>query len=271
MLGIIGAMDVEIELLKQAMGFSASKQLEGSFMKSLDDALDASGQAPFEDEVEGDAAPEHGRIHRYGGLTFYEGAIGTTPCVVVQCGIGMVNAAACTQALIDHFDVSGIINTGVGGSLNPAIDICDIVIGTGAVNHRMDARILGYEEGQTPGMEKVFSCDEALGNAVGIAAAHVGVITHRGIVGSGDVFVADPDLKAHIHAEFDAICCEMEGAAIAQVCAVNGVPCVIVRAISDKADGSEFMDYPVFEKKAANVCAALIKDLAENVLPVTRS
>ncbi len=218
--GIIGAMDVEVELLRAALVDPANTTVAGRL--------------------------------------FTRGQLDGVPCVVVQCGVGMVNAAACTQALIDHFAVDCVINTGVAGSLDASIDIGDVVVATDVVNWAMDVQNLGYAPGQTPGMEQtVFAADPALADAA-VAAAQAGdVRAHRGPIASADKFVRDEEDKAFIARTFSARCCEMEGAAIAQVCAVNRLPFAIVRAISDKADVSVAVDYPVFEAQAARDCAAL--------------
>ncbi len=259
--GIIGAMDVEVALLKEAMGApagadgaAAGDALEAAIDRDLRDA----GQGPL--PAEG-AAPEAGlRVTRVAGMEFCEGSIGGAPCVVVQCGVGMVNAAACAQALIDRFAVDAVVNTGVGGSLDASIDIGDVVLAIDAVNWPMDVANLGYAVGQTPGMDALaFPADAGLRAAAAAAARAEGMAVHEGRVASGDRFVRDADEKERIAAEFDARCCEMEGAAIAQVCHLNGVPCAIVRAISDKADGSDAVDYPVFEAEAARHCAALVR------------
>lgn len=218
--GIIGAMDVEVELLRAALA----------------------------DRVDTTVA----------GRLFSEGVLDGIPCVVVQCGVGMVNAAACTQALIDRFAADCVINTGVAGSLDASIDIGDVVVATDAVNWAMDVQNLGYAPGQTPGMEQTaFPADPALAAAALAAAQAEGVRAHRGRVASADKFVRDDADKALIARTFDARCCEMEGAAIAQVCTANRIPFAILRAISDKADGSMAVDYPVFEAQAARTCAAL--------------
>lgn len=218
--GIIGAMDVEVELLQQAM------------------------------EVEG------GVTHASrAGRDFMEGAIAGVPVVLVQCGVGMVNAAACTQVLLDAFEADAIVNTGVAGSLDASIDIGDLVVATDAVNHLMDVCNLGYEPGQTPGEGLAFPTDEHLRDLAKATAAELGSAVHEGRVASGDRFVRDAAEKERIKQLFDARCCEMEGAAIAQVCALAKAPCLLVRAISDKADGSDAVDYPVFEQRAANTCA----------------
>lgn len=227
--GIIGAMDIEVELLHQAMA----------------------------------ASDPH--VTRVAGMEFWEGAIGDTPCVVVQCGVGMVNAAACTQALIGRFGADAVINTGAGGSLDARINIGDFVVATDAVNWAMDVCNLGYDLGQTPGMQVAFPTDELLGERIAQAARDVaGVGVHRGCVASADRFVRDAAEKDFIARTFGALCCEMEGAAIAQVCFLNDVPCAVVRAISDKADGSDALDYPVFEERAAKHSAAVIRHLLES-------
>ena len=171
----------------------------------------------------------------------------------------MVNAATCAQVLVDRFGVSALLNTGIAGSLDAAINIGDIVVADDAANHIMDVCNLGYAAGQTPGLDTLaFPCSPALSKSVVAAASAIGATAHTGRVASGDRFVRDNFEKLRITETFDAKCCEMEGAAIAQVAWANGVPCAIVRAISDKADGSSSMDYPTFEAQAARNSAALV-------------
>lgn len=223
-IGIIGAMDVEVALLKKQM-------------------------------------QECCEVHTtaFSGMEFIEGVIGQTSVVVVKCGVGMVNAATCTQILIDCFGVEAVLNTGIAGSLDATIEIGDVVVATDAVNHIMDVSNLGYAVGQTPGADTLaFPMDEKLSCAVADAAAKIGVTTHRGRVASGDHFVCSDSEKQRITKAFDAKCCEMEGAAIANVCHLANTPCAIVRAISDKADGSSSVDYPTFEAQAAHHCAELV-------------
>nr|MCR5177878.1 5'-methylthioadenosine/adenosylhomocysteine nucleosidase [Lachnospiraceae bacterium] len=155
-----------------------------------------------------------------------------------------------------------IINTGVAGSLDAAINIGDIVLSTDACYHDVDATIFGYKPGEVPQMGRMeFPADAdlrvALKQAIEKAAPDIGVFEGR--IVSGDQFIADPDRKRRIKETWNALCTEMEGAAIAQAAYLNDIPFCIVRAISDKADGSDVVDYPVFEKKAAADCAALIK------------
>lgn len=259
--GIIGAMDVEVALLKEAMGAPADG-CGATVGDALGAAADHDPHAVGQGPLPGDgAAPAPGpRVTRVAGMDFCEGTIGGVPCVVVRCGVGMVNAAACAQALIDRFAVNAVVNTGVGGSLDATIDIGDVVVATDAVNWPMDVANLGYAAGQTPGMDVLaFPADASLRAAAVTAARAEGVAAHEGRVASGDRFVRDAAEKERIATAFGARCCEMEGAAIAQVCHLNAVPCAIVRAISDKADGSDAVDYPVFEAAAARHCATLVR------------
>ncbi|NPD31349.1 5'-methylthioadenosine/adenosylhomocysteine nucleosidase [Eggerthellaceae bacterium zg-1084] len=229
--GIIAAMEVEAELLK-------------SSMPSV-------------------------RTHHHMSTEFCEGRLGPTDVVVVRSGIGKVNAAMCAQVLVSVFGVSHVINTGIAGSLDARIDIGDLVVSVDAVQHDMDATNFGYEPGVVPQMPigSFFRADEGL-RARALAAARacvpaVGVFEGR--VLSGDCFVADEEVKHCLVEGFQGLCCEMEGAAIAHACALNRVPFVVVRAISDKADGSASMDYPVFEEQAARHCALVVRHMVEHL------
>ena len=223
-IGVIGAMDNEIELLKSSMDVKTTDTLAG--------------------------------------MTYYCGMLSGCPVALVRCGIGKVNAAICAQTLIHCFGAEQIINTGVAGSLDNEIDIGDIVVSRDAVQHDMDVTRLGYKRGDIPGNElSIFPADEKLlKNAMESAAAitpEIRVFTGR--IASGDQFIADSARKQAIIDDFGAMCCEMEGAAIAQVCAQNKVPFVIIRAISDKADASEEVSFQEFEASAAARCAAIVQ------------
>jgi adenosylhomocysteine nucleosidase len=152
------------------------------------------------------------------GMTFFEGTLGATEIVLVQSGIGKVNAAACAQILVDCFEVTHILNTGIAGSLDDAIDIGDIVVSTDALQHDMDATPFGYEAGQVPGLSVMaFPADEAFRamavEAVRTAAPDVKVFEGR--VVSGDQFISSQEKKDAVKAAFGGLCTEMEGAAIA--------------------------------------------------------
>lgn len=197
-------------------------------------------------------------------MTFEEGKLNDTDVVIVRSGIGKVNAGCCVQILIDDFHVTHIINTGVAGSLRAEIDIGDIVVSKDALYHDMDVSPLGYERGVIPQMDtSIFAAD---GKMIEEAVASckktcpdISVFTGR--VVSGDQFIGDRAVKDGITAKFDGYCCEMEGAAIAHASHLNKTPFVILRAISDKADNSAEMDYPTFERKAAEHCAKLVEEL----------
>lgn len=232
-LGIIGAMEIEIESL---LG-----EMEGktSFTRS--------------------------------GSTFWEGTLEGLPVVVVQCGVGKVNAAICTQILCDCCGVSCIINTGVAGSLCPSLDIGDFVVSQDAMYHDFDVHTLDpkYSVGQVPGMDVLaFPADEVLMTCTFAAAEkiHPGH-TKIGRIASGDQFVCRREQKDQIIRDTHALCTEMEGVAVAQTAYRSHVPFVILRAISDKADDSASMDYPTFERiaayRSAQVTRALAKHLAD--------
>lgn len=225
-LGIIGAMPVEVETLKQNM-------------TDLNEVQRA-------------------------GMTFYEGKLEKLPVVVVVCGVGKVNAAMCVQALCDCFAVTHIVNTGVAGSLCAALDIGDLVISRDALYHDFDCQGLNYPIGQVPGIPvRAFAADDkliqwALAAAETVHAGHARV----GTVASGDQFISDKAVKQKIIDTTGALCTEMEGAAIAHASWRNGIPFVVIRAISDKADNSAEMDYPSFEAVAAKHCAAVTQLMA---------
>ena len=228
-LGIIGAMDQEVETLVAAMGNCKEETVAGS--------------------------------------RFFEGTLEGLPAVVVQCGIGKVNAALCAQILCSNYQVTHLVNTGIAGSLSPELDIADLVISQDAMYHDFDCTEFGYPYGQFPRMDTLaFPADEAM-MAWAFAAAEALNPGHAkiGRVASGDQFIAERARKARIKADFDAMCCEMEGAPIAQVCWLNEIPFVIVRAISDKADGSKKVLYPIFEKRSAERCAKIVGELARRM------
>lgn len=228
-LGIIGAMQQEVETLVQALGG-----------KSVSEKC---------------------------GCTVYEGKLEGLDVAIVQCGIGKVNAAICTQILCDCFGVTHLVNTGIAGSLCADLDIGDLVVSRDAMYHDFDCVHFGYPFGKVPGMDVVqFPADDTmLGYAFAAAEAVNPGHTKIGRVASGDQFVADKAKKAQIIRDTQALCTEMEGTAIAQTAYRNGIPFVILRAISDKADDSAEMDYPTFEVIAAHRCAQVTSNLARQL------
>lgn len=229
MLGIIGAMNIEVDSLKNEM--------------------------------------TNTQIQAIAGMEFYQGQIFGKDVVVVKCGIGKVNAAICTQVLIDHFNIDAIVNTGVAGSLNQDIDICDIVISTVAQEHDMNVTALGYDKGIIPDMKvSVFEADKKLIELAktSVDSAGLDVKVFEGKVLSGDQFIGTHEEKNHLKTVFHGDCVEMEGAAIAHAAFLNEMPYLVIRAISDKADGGAQVDYPTFEKKAAANSIKLLKEIIKN-------
>ena len=228
-LGIIGAMEIEVAILKSKL--------------------------------------ENARVTKVGPMEFFEGKLAGCDVVIVMCGVGKVHAAMCTQVLCSRFGVNAIVNTGVAGSLDAELDICDVLVSTDAIQHDMDVTHLGYDVGKVPGLDvQAFPADEkliryAFEASEAIRPGH----TKMGRVATGDQFVNSKALKEQIIENTGAKCTEMEGGAIAQVAYVNQVPFVILRAISDKADDSADMDYPTFEKLAAANCAAVTEALAKRL------
>lgn len=204
------------------------------------------------------------------GCRFFCGTIHGYPVVIVKAGIGKVNAAACTQMLIDLFDVKRIINTGAAGSLNAAIDIGDIVLSTDVVQHDIDVQDLGYEPGMIPDTGKFFTADTKMRTLAAACCreAELPVRIWEGRILTGDQFISSSSAKERLISVYQGLCAEMEGGAIAQVCTLNHIPFLIVRSISDKADGSATMDYPQFSRMAsvrsARLTETLIRRLASH-------
>ena len=204
------------------------------------------------------------RISKKAGMEFCEGKIGGVDVVVVRCGIGKVNAALCVQILCDDHHVTHVINTGVAGSLNNDLNIGDILISKDAVHHDVDVTVFSYRKGEVPQLGvREFPADPHLIEAAEKAISdNQPELNYRvGRVASGDQFISSSEVKERIISEFEADCAEMEGASIAHGAYLNGIPFVIIRAISDKADGSAEEDYPTFEKAAAAHCAKLVADM----------
>ena len=202
----------------------------------------------------------------HAGSAFHAGVLEGLDVVVVQCGVGKVTAALCAQIRCSVYGVTHLVNTGIAGSLCAELDIADMVVSTDAMYHDFDTGHFGYPLGQVPGMPVSYPADEKM-MAYAFAAAEAVNPSHTrtGRVASGDQFVCSKEQKNRIIEITGAVCTEMEGAAIAHTAYRNGVPFVILRAISDKADDSADMDYPTFEKLAAHRCAEVTKNLARQL------
>lgn len=214
------------------------------------------------------AKMENTEITEIAGMVFNKGTLNGKEIVAVRSGIGKVNAAMCAQILVTYFHVDAIINTGVAGSLRNEINIGDIVVSTDAIQHDMDATGFGYKKGVIPRMKtSTFVADARLIELTEAACKNIDlpIGVHRGRVVSGDQFISDKKVKDELIELFDASCTEMEGAAIAQAAFLNNIPFLVIRAISDKADGSAEMDYGEFERKAIDNSVALMCELIANI------
>ena len=193
------------------------------------------------------------------GIEFVRGVIEGREVVTAVCGIGKVFAALCAQTMILRYAPEAVINTGVAGTLTDELSIGNLAVSACVVQHDMDTSAIGDPVGLISGINMVeIPADRALTDRLCAAAQTVGVKTLTGCIASGDQFVASPGRKTFIADTFSAIACEMEGAAVGQVCYVNRVPFCVLRAISDSADGSSHMDYPVFAQMAAEQSVRLL-------------
>lgn len=221
MLGIIGAMDVEVNSVKEKI--------------------------------------ENPRKKAAAGTEFVYGSISGCEVVAAKCGPGKVNAALCAQAMIDLFGIDRLINIGVAGSLKENVAIRDVVIANDVVQHDIDITALGEPRGLVSGVNLIkIPADAALSEAISHSAIKTGKKIHRGTVASGDTFVAGGEKKKEIENMFGALCCEMEGGAIAQTAYVNGVAFAILRTVSDGGDENAAIDYPSFKKIAAESSTAIL-------------
>ena len=203
-------------------------------------------------------------ITKKAGLEFYEGILASKPVVVVRSRVGKVNAGICTQMMIDLYDLEGIINIGIAGSLRNDVNIGDIVISIDTVQHDVDVTMFDYPPGQIPSMDVLaFEADSNLVESAFTSSQRVNrhIRTFKGRIVSGDQFISDQEKKEKIASNFDALCTEMEGAAIGQVAYLNQMPYVVIRAISDKADENAIADSEAFSKEAIENSVNLVKEM----------
>ena len=207
------------------------------------------------------------RTVRYASMDFYTGKIAGCEAVAVKCGVGKVFAAMAAQAMILGFSPDLIVNTGVAGNLSPSLAIGDIVVSSAVVQHDMDTSPLGDPVGLISGINKVFlESDAAAADLMCQALDTLGIRYARGVVASGDQFVASNAQRERIVAAFGAACCEMEGAAVGQVCYAGGVPFLILRALSDDANGHSPDDFPAYcvavSEQSSRAIAAFMRALS---------
>ncbi len=228
MIGIIGAMDIEIDALKNDMTEAVGETISG--------------------------------------IEFTKGRLYGVEAVVAVCGIGKVFAAICAQTMILRYGTDCIINTGVGGSLSERLNVGSIAVAESTVQHDMDTSPLGDPKGLISGINIInIPADRELLEKTEAAVKRLGINTLTGVIASGDRFVAGAKEKKRIKDEFGAIACEMEGAAIGHVCYVNNVPFAVIRSISDNANGDAAADYPAFRIEAAEKSKAVVARLLKSL------
>ena len=228
MIGIIGALDIELERLIGAM------------------------QGPVHREIS--------------GVPFTCGRLLGTDVVIARAGVGKVNAAVCAQTMALIYEPELIINSGVSGALSPDLRVGDVVIGTDVVQHDVDTTAMGDEPGFVSTVDRLsFPLDNFASTAIAAAAEELGIRAVRGRIASGDQFVASTERKEEIVRLFSAATCEMEAGAIAHVCFLNRVPCAVIRCISDGGNEEAPMSYeeflPLAAKNSAELTLAYLKSL----------
>ena len=214
MIGIIGAMSLEINGLLKLMSNKTKKKISG--------------------------------------VDFHLGLINGKEVAIAKCGVGKVAAAYCTQAMIMEYKPSLIINTGVAGGIADVLEVEDIVIASDLVQHDLDTTILGDILGMIPGINRIhIPCSKKAIKSFSLCAENLGYPYYVGRIASGDQFISSKEKIKYIADNFHALACEMEGAAIAQVCYMNKVDVIVIRSISDKADEKSLFDFLSFAKRAA--------------------
>ena len=228
-IGIIGAMDIEVQALKEMM--------------------------------------DNPQVEKISSVEFYSGKIMNIDTVVAVAGVGKVNAAVCAQTMILKYAPDYIINTGVAGGLSPELEIGDIAVADKVCEHDMDTSPVGDELGFITGINKVYmECDKDIVKLMCDAANAVDDIKAiSGTVASGDQFIASDAQRNFIKENFNAIAAEMEGASIGHVCTMNGVKFGVLRAISDGANSDSVVDFPTFTKMAVKNTVEIIKNMFEKL------
>lgn len=202
----------------------------------------------------------------YAQRDFYTGILNDKNVVIVTSGISMINAAITTQILIDRFNPDYIINTGIAGSVDNNVRVKDVVISTDAVQYQVDVSKYGYKIGQIPSKNTYsFKASDKLIDIIKNLKFDIDSNIHYGRIVSGDKFISNNSDRTYLSEYFNALCTEMEGAAIAHVCYDNEIPFCIIRSISDNADGNADISYEQFEKISADISSRFITDILSHI------
>lgn len=209
--------------------------------------------------------------HQLGGYTFYQGTLAGMPVVLVQSGIGKVASALATALLIQQFTPAAVINTGSAGGFDPELNVGDVVISTEVRHHDVDVTAFGYEMGQVPQMPAAFVAHPKLIDAAEQSIAKLGYChTKKGLIATGDSFICDPSRIATIRQQFPAmLAVEMEGAAIAQVCHMLNTPFVVIRSLSDIAGKESPQSFEAYLEVASKHSSAMVLELLQRLQHVT--
>ena len=197
-------------------------------------------------------------------LKLYKGKINNRKVVLVEAGVGKVNAARVTQIIIDKFKIKQIINVGSAGTVNDELEIGDIVIGKKLIQHDFDITAFGYPKGYISNIGRYVEIDKKLYTTVQSKISKISKDQFKvkiGTIVSGDIFCTDIKMKNKIREKFDADAVEMEGAAIAQVCKLDNVPCLVIRSISDNPNGKNQITFDEYLKMASQRCAVIINEI----------
>lgn len=206
---------------------------------------------------------ENGKSENIAGVIIYQGTLAGKSILLAQSGIGKVNASITTSLLLDKYQADCVINTGSAGGLQKGMKQGDVVIGTQSAHHDVDASAFGYAIGQVPQLPPRFHSDTSLiSHATHAAKTFDKATIHQGLIVSGDQFINHPDKIARIRNHFpDALAVEMEAAAIAQTCHQFSRPYVIIRALSDLADGDAELSFDAFLPIAATHSAEMVQHI----------
>lgn len=195
-------------------------------------------------------------------LKFYEGRINDNRCILTKVGIGKVNSARGTQILIDNMSVDIIINIGVAGGISNTLKVCDIVVGEKLVQHDFDITAFNHEKGYIPNVGVYIESDNYL---INIAKRIEMDNIHYGIIASGDIFCTEKSMSEKINKKFNALCTEMEGASIAQVCYLSNIPFIVIRSISDIPNNDNRITYENFLDISSKMVSSFVYEMINDI------
>lgn len=214
------------------------------------------------------AAMSEDEVHHLSGKDYHTGVLEGQPVVIVESGIGKVEAGITTEHLISEFGAKVVINSGSAGGIGDGLHVGDVVISTATAYHDVDARAFDYVYGQLPQQPATFPADTQWVNRLANAAEQTGLKTVRGLIVTGDQFVSSREAIAKIKHFFpQALAAEMEGAAVGQVANDHHVPYVVLRAMSDTGDEEAGVSFDKFildaGKRSATMLMIMLKNLAK--------